>query len=215
MAQSLADEVLKGFVDTQLTIVMGSAERPSELSDVTGLFTDYLEWRIGDFGAFLNGLVNSLDRYAGSDRASMIQQITKIATELSRIGKETGRKYSIHDLKTPQEITLIQSGRGEEGFKVDSEPYQPMILRDDPKMRRLHIDVSKVNINNINRQRRNFSHSIANSFYFGLGDVDIVNISLEPLDEKGRTIQDPLPLDARLQPIAVYGKSDNFPYRRG
>lgn len=215
MVQSLADEVLKEFVDIQLAAVMASARNPLEFGDVSRLFADYLEWRIGDIGGLLSGLVNSLDRYTGSDRVTVCQQITGIAGELNRIGEETGRRYSIHALKTPQEIALIQSGRGEEGFKVDSEPYQPMILRDgDPKIR-LHMGISKVNIDNINRQRSNFGHSVAHDFYFGLGDTGIANISLEPLDGKGRTVQDPLPLDARLMPIKSYAKSNDFPYRRG
>lgn len=214
MAETLADELLKDFADEHLGRIVGSAEMPSELGYIGKLFTDYLEWRLHRFG-FQERAQRLLDNYPGRDKESVAKDIHDTASRLVAMGRKTGRRYDINDLNTPQEIALIHSEIGEAGFKVDSEPYQPMILRDDSKTRDKEIPIAGVSIGNLRRQRGLLSHTEAHGLYFGFGENYTVKISLEPLDEKGRTVKDPIPLDERLIPIRAYTKSHDFPYRRG
>lgn len=214
MAETLADELLKDFAREQLARIVGHAEVPSELGHIGKLFTDYLDWRLHRF-EFQEKAQRLLDNYNGKDKETVAKVINDAATQLIAAGRKTGRRYDINDLKTPQEIALIHSEIGEAGFKVDSEPYQPMILRDDPKTRDKEVPIDGISIGNLLMQRELLKHSEAHGFYFGFGENYAIKISLEPLDEKGRTVKDPIPLDERLAPIRAYTKSRDFPYRRG
>jgi len=129
---------------------------------------------------------------------------------LVKLGRETGRRYDSVDLVTPQELALLQSGRGAEGIFPTKNPYKPVAFEKLPT-----VDIGRL------RSQRSSRGWNAQSLYFGLDEnVDygigtgIVRVTREFLDNKGNTLRDPRPLDAGMKLITAYTKSANFPFRR-
>lgn len=210
MSQIIADEVLTELVDTEFCRIQTSCEHPEQLEGDRRLFADYLGWRMDalEFASRVGGL----REYGGSDKDYLSGELDKLATNLVKTGRETGRRYDSMDLVTPQELALIQSGtEGAKNISSTSNPYRPFAFG-----RFKNADVA-----NVMAQRAKIGFRSAHSFYFGLDvkrDYGIgkgyVRITSEPLDDKGNTIRDPQPLDEKMQIMAAYTKSANFPFRR-
>lgn len=100
---------------------------------------------------------------------------------------------------TCQEQILMGGTISEERYK--KEPYKPLGVIDNT-----------MSIESANMWRRMIKKIYVLGVYFGL-DGRRVGISLEPLDERGNTIRDPVLLDKDDNPLPTqYG--NDFPYRR-
>jgi hypothetical protein len=115
--------------------------------------------------------------------------------------------YSPENLKSPQELALIQSSRGEEGISKYENPYTPMALG------------KGATLGNVRDARRRINN-YARGFYFGL-EVNSplykdIQISVEEIDDKGNTIADPVPFNEDGTPMdsSLWHYSENFPFRR-
>lgn len=110
------------------------------------------------------------------------------------------------NIRTLQEHRLI----GSSGSFRDINPYTPLCLLKNPNM--TLDEVRKA------RELERFSRAFLSCYIipnYHQTDPSVVRVLLEPLDENGRTIRDPRPVDEYLNVITNFSKSDNFPYKRG
>lgn len=197
MVQEYINSTLQGIID--------SAKNPRQLAGVKALFDQFVSGKISGF-KFPSAMGTYLGKnYTGDDLQAVNRQLTALMFGADERLRQSQTRFDITDMITPQEHALLQSGRGADGVSRDShtDPYKPMILRQDPS----------ISIAAVNTQRAKRASYGAWGLYFGLGK-ELIKITLEPLNEKGETIRDPRPLDERLQPVATYTKSTNFPFPR-
>lgn len=122
-----------------------------------------------------------------------------------RYRKLTQREY----LMTPQEHMLIGStpSDGKGGIFDGDDPYTPIIFK----------ILEKLDISLVNAQRARLCPGKSLADYFGLETEDrlYVATSIEPLDENGDTIRDPVPLTKKGKPMKNgWRYSSDFPYGR-
>lgn len=193
------------YIDSVLQRIIASAKNPEQLAGVKALFDQFVSGGISGFkfpsviDAHLKGA------YSGGDLQAIDEQLTALMLDADKRLRQSQLRFDITDLITPQEYALLQSGRGADGIgkELHTNPYKPMILRENPS----------TSIAAVNAQRAKRDAYGGWGLYFGLGEK-LIKITLEPLNEKGETVTDPRPLDERLQPVAPYVKSPNFPFAR-
>lgn len=105
---------------------------------------------------------------------------------------------------TYQEHRLV--GGTEQDERILKNPYMPIGLAE-----------GKIGIDKARKSRE--LDVVSGSFpkYFGLEKLFEYGgfyVNLEPLDDDGNTIRDPVPLDKELNPILNYKKSEDFPFKR-
>lgn len=160
------------------------------------LFESYLTtYELGDmqFGATINDILQTSEIDKGS---ALYQKVLGIMDESSL--------YSRNIARSVQEYALVQSDKGEEGIEPVEKPYRIMALDKG-------VSIADIQLVRTRIKRRAFG------LYFGLPDPDsFVRISVEPVNENGETIRDPVPLneDGTLMDPFLWSYSDNFPFRR-
>lgn len=106
-------------------------------------------------------------------------------------------------IKTPQEDRLIG---GSEDTKHTDNPYKPIGLI-----------LGEMTIEEARRARELARVCGALTSHYVIEEPEnkmAINVTLEPLDNDGNTIQDPRPVDSQLNPIEKFSKAESFPYKR-
>ena len=122
------------------------------------------------------------------------QRYEELGDQVDKILEERGYRENIH---TYQEHQIIGST---EWIKYAEEPYKP-----------IGIIKGELTVNETNKARQLAKRQSAFGSYFNLDDL--VQVSLEPLDENGNTIRDPIVLNERLEPLPTQYAA-NFPFKR-